>query len=440
MDVRIGQFQMILRCLGRLQELFQANSPLKIEPEAEQIEMGVVPECTEHEEGAIREEEVSPQEPEAIVEEKGENEIEIEVTDKGKAGETEGVEEVKVIKTEGGEIGVKEGEEAEEGTCEGVKPEGEVGEKVEAVGRETKEIQEVKAEEEKEAESGPSPIEEETSEPVEPSPPQAASTPEKPSKAAVAPMTPASKTAYIASLRARLQNQRKPLSAAEEEHQILTKLRNLNVLTLLYERQKKKRPRIVEMMTKYRHPLMARRVAVRVAAKLKTLQEAKLLMSHKSWRTNSRNSFYKILDVRSSALQNTGRALLTTKSFALGLAESEKRSRERRVEKECFWKDEMRCPVLEKETSPQRSEGSEGAKSEHQIYESIVKRGSVVLDIGVFKGESEGVKIQEEGGEKGGLIEEKSECESHEEVPPIAEVFKAQQIIASQNARGKKRE
>lgn len=402
MDVRIGQFQIILKYLKRLEELFRIRrDDVEISESDESQDIGekdsnnkgdeigdqtenIVEECDDKieekkEEKIVQENEIV--EPKKIIEETENTNEQENKSQKNESNNTNQNEE---------NIEQKE-EEKQPQTTENLKEQTQNESENKPQNNQNKEPKEENTNLDNSNDSkepNPTPIIEE--------------------KTTSKPETP--KTNQIESIRLRLKNPIKPPTADQEIHQLLAKLKNLGVLTMLYERQKKKRPRIVEMMRKFRHPKMPRRVAQRVKVKLRVLLEAKELMTNKSWRFNARNSFYKILDVRSSALQNTEKTFLTTKNFALSLAESEHKSMQNRKEQGDYWKKIIGCS--EPEVSPERKVESETLKSEKYMYESFAKRGSVVLgDLNQDKEkESKG-----QGNLEDGVIAEKSVCESQED-------------------------
>lgn len=109
------------------------------------------------------------------------------------------------------------------------------------------------------------------------------------------------------------------------ERVLYNKIKNLNVLNLIYDNHKRKKIKILEVLAAHRNSKMVSQVKKRVIQKLQVLVKMKSTYSKTTWKENLMNNFYKILDVRSGNLQQNEKNYLMPKYFINSLIEMEKK-------------------------------------------------------------------------------------------------------------------
>lgn len=166
----------------------------------------------------------------------------------------------------------------------------------------------------------------------------------------------------------------------DPKRHLVRKIKELRVLESIYEVNKRKKTRVVEILMSNLHPRVVGRLRERVAEKLDVLLRVKAHLTRTSWKRRLENNFYRSLDARSGSLQQTEKKHLSSKYFVNNILDAERRIARR--EQTRYWTRVFRpevslAPVADKSGSRrsiEEAKESGGKATDHnEMYESFIQ-------------------------------------------------------------------
>lgn len=168
------------------------------------------------------------------------------------------------------------------------------------------------------------------------------------------------------------------------KQELLARIRQLRVLDVIYDSNKRRKRRIVELILNNLNPPIVERLRKRVAEKLAILRKLRSHLVQNTWKKNLINNYYKSLDVRSGCLQQNEKAFLSPKYFILNLIDTEKKLR--RKEAWQYWprvqRPEMSLISGVEVDAPGETQKSDAVNQstlfggEEGMYDSLIKISS----------------------------------------------------------------
>jgi hypothetical protein len=165
---------------------------------------------------------------------------------------------------------------------------------------------------------------------------------------------------------------------------LLDKIRRMNILNYIYESNKRRKTKIVEIILNNINPRMIQRLQERILENLNKLNKLKNHLIKSNWKNNLINNYYKSLDVKSGSLQQNEKAFLSPKYFISNFIEAENKIMKH--EKLMYWSKVYRPEISlslksnqEHLKTPLNSEilnNSLVLGAEEGMYDSLIKINS----------------------------------------------------------------
>jgi hypothetical protein len=176
----------------------------------------------------------------------------------------------------------------------------------------------------------------------------------------------------------KMEKREEPVSRKEY---LVTKIRKLKIIDLIYDSNKRRKIKISEILFKNLHSKIVNRLQERVKEKLENLVQIRSFFSENNWKQNLINNYYKSLDVRSGCLQQSERTYLSPKYFISNLLETEKRIKEEITKR--YWKQVFHpeiCLAIEQVSESENHSADKCLKlgqrkdfNSDKMYDSFIK-------------------------------------------------------------------